>query len=147
MAEPQTRLVGAETLKYLLDPSRFRLPLGISLIAALLAMLGLASIGAGTYVLIATERGNPWLVASALAAGPAILYLAYQLFRLAPWTWRTLIAVLVLLLLSSIIRLVVTPGLQVAPLSEIVIEIGSLFYLTRPRVRGRFDSRAQVAQT
>ena len=137
MAEPQTRLVG-NTLKYLFDPARFRLPLGITLIAALLAMLGLASMGAGTYVLIATEPGNPWLVASALAAGPAILYLAYQLFRLAHWTWRTLIAVLILLLISSIIRLAVSPGLEIAPLMEILIELGSLVYLTRPGVRGRF---------
>jgi hypothetical protein len=139
MAEPQTRYVGAQTLKYLFDPARFRLPLGISLIAALLAMLGLGSIGAGSYVLIATEGANPWLVASALAAGPAILYLAYQLFRLAHWTWRTLIVVLVLLLLSSLIRLAVTPGLAIAPLAEILIEIVSLIYLTRPAIRGRFN--------
>lgn len=139
MAEPQSRYVGAGTLKYLFDPSRFRLPLGISLIAALLAMLGLGSIGAGTYVLIATEPGNPWLVATALAAGPAILYLSYQLFRLAHWTWRTLIAVLILLLLSSIMRVAVTPGIGTAPLAEIVIEIVALFYLTRPSIRGRFN--------
>lgn len=124
------------------EVGRFRLPLGITLLAALLAILGVGSVGAATFVLLATENANIWLVATAVAAGPAILYLSFQLLKLAPWTWRTLTLVLVLLTLSSIVRLVVTPGLAIAPVAEILAEAGGLYYLTRPRVRRLFGRSA-----
>lgn len=121
-----------------LETGRGRLPLGITLIAALLAILGIGSMGAATYLLLTTENANIWLAATAVAAGPAIIYLSYHLLRLAPWTWRTLTAVLILLTISSVVRLIVTPGLAIAPVAEILVELGGLYHLTRPRVRKLF---------
>lgn len=134
----ETEVVEAMGRDVGIEAGGFRLPLGITLIAALLAILGIGSIGAATYVLLTTGNANVWLVGTAVAAGPAILYLSFHLLRLAPWTWRTLTVVLVLLAISSIVRLAVTPGLAVAPVGEILVELAGLFYLTRPRVRKLF---------
>lgn len=134
----ETEIVEAVPWEVDFERGRVRPPLGITLTAALLAILGLGSVGAGSYLLLATNNASLLLVVTAVATGPAILFLSYHLLRLAPWTWRTLIAALILLSISSIVRLVVTPGLPTAALSEILIEAGSLFYLTRHRVRDLF---------
>ena len=113
-------------------------PLGISIIAGMLAIIGLGSIAAGLYALLASGRVSLWAAATGLVAGPASLYLAFHLLRFAQWTWRTLMVVLVMLTISSIVRLVSMPEIVTPPVIEIVVEVVALFYLSRDEIRNRF---------
>lgn len=112
-------------------------PLGILLVAALFAMIGLGTIVAGFYLMI--ERGSLTLWASivALVIGPTILYMTYHMVRRSHWAWTALVCLVGLLLVSSVVRLVVSPS-PVSPIGEIVVELLLLFYLTRPKMRANF---------
>ena len=121
-----------------------RIPAGILLIAALLVILGVGSITGGAYLLLQDGTVSLWAVATGLIAGPAILYLAYHLVRLTYWTWTTLIVLLVLMAASSLVRLLVVPGLSIAPIGELVVEVLAAAYLTRPGVKGAFRRRDLV---
>lgn len=118
------------------------MPLGISFIAGLLAIIGVGSIAAGIYGLLASGSVSAWAAATGLAAGPAILYLAFHLVQFARWTWRTLMVVLVMLLISSVARLLAAPDMVAPPIIEILVELSALYYLSRNKIRMRFDRPA-----
>jgi hypothetical protein len=114
-----------------------RLPLGILLLAALSAILGLGSTLGGLYLVI--EGGATiWAVAVAILAGPTLLYLAYHLMRLAHWTWLALMVLAGLLFASSVVRIAVAPRVPLPALAEIIVQAAVAFYLVRPRIRSRF---------
>lgn len=112
-------------------------PLGILLVAALLAMIGLGTILAGFYLMIEEGSLTLWASVVALVIGPTILYLTYHILRLSHWAWMALLAVAVLMLCSSLVRLFVSPT-PLSPAAEIAVELLLLYYLTRPKMRARF---------
>ena len=112
-------------------------PLGILLVAALFAMIGLGTTVAGFYLMIEWGSLTLWAALVALVIGPTILYLTYHMVRLSEWAWMALVCLAALLLISSVARLVVSPS-PVSPIGEIVVELLLLFYLTRPKVRANF---------
>jgi hypothetical protein len=115
-----------------------RAPIGILVLGFGLLLLGAGFIAAGLYLAFARADAGwmPWLVA--LGFGPALLYVAHHVVRLARWTWPALLGGCLLLLASAVVRLLLDGPNPLAPLAEIVVEAGILFYLTRPRVRAAF---------
>jgi hypothetical protein len=117
-------------------------PFGILLIAALLAIGGIGSIAGGIFLILQDGSLTPWAAVISIFTGPAAFYLAYHLVALERWTWLALLFVVGLLFLSSVLRLAVSPGLSLAPLAEIAIEITAALYLLRAAIRESFGSRA-----
>ncbi|HUE97564.1 MAG TPA: hypothetical protein VMN39_12965 [Longimicrobiaceae bacterium] len=113
-------------------------PTGMLLISALLAIIGFGSLFAGVYLLMEQRQVSYWGVATGMIGGPALLYLAYHLVRFTRWTWLALIVLLALMAASSVLRLVVAPGLGIAPAVELIIEAAAAYYLMRPGIRSRF---------
>ncbi len=113
-------------------------PLGILLIAALLGIGGAGAVMAGGY--LALTGGGAALPSAGIAiiVGVAVLYLVSNLLTLARWTWVALIALVVLLLVSSVARLFLLPDALGVLLAEIALEIVIGYYLTRERIRTRF---------
>lgn len=112
-----------------------RTPAGVLILAALLALFGAALVLGAVYLALA-RRDVGWVVwASALAVGPLTLYVALHLARRTHWAWLALVMVLVMLLASSVWRLLAAPGLAISPIAEIIAELAALVYLLRPRVR------------
>lgn len=115
-----------------------RAPLGVLVLSTLLGLVGSGFVLGGVYLALA-RRDVGWAVwAGALVAGPLIVFVAVRLLSLAAWTWSTMILLLVLLLLSSWVRLAVTPGVPTVPIVEILVELGALVYMARPSVRRAF---------
>jgi len=106
--------------------------------AAVFAMIAVASIVGGGWLVLFGASGSVWAGALAVVAGPGILYLCIHLVRRTRWAWSAVLVLVVLLLGSSLVRLAVTPSLQVAVLAEIAVELALAYYLTRPEVRGAF---------
>jgi hypothetical protein len=112
-----------------------RAPFGILLVSALLALLGTGFVAGGLYLTLIGRGLGWWALSAALVLGPLVLYVALHLVRLSHWAWLALCALLCLLLASSILRLLATPPPAVSPLGEIVVEVATLLYLFRPRIR------------
>jgi hypothetical protein len=115
-----------------------RVPLGVLLIAALFAILSAGSLLGGLYLLFLDGSIGAWAAVMALLAAPLSLYFAMRLTSLAPWTWMALVVLIWFLFLSSVLRFVATPGLVIAQLGEIVLEVSAAYYLLRPSVRAAF---------
>jgi hypothetical protein len=113
-----------------------RAPLGILLIAAFCGMIGLGSMAGSIYLILASGNLSLWAGVVALM-GPVFLYLAYNLVQLAPWTYMALIVLIVLLFLSSLARIVISPR-PLSAFGEILVELAIAFYLTRPGQRRAF---------
>jgi hypothetical protein len=121
--------------------ARFRrAPLGIVLLTCLFAMSGAGLMAGGGYVLLSGQSVTPWAGAAAILVGPAVLYVAYHLLRLTHWTWLALVMLTGLLFLSSVVRLIVSPGISVPAILEIIGELALAFYLSRPGVRQVFST-------
>jgi hypothetical protein len=118
-----------------LIPALRRAPLGVLLISAMLVIGGVGSLVAGGYLLLREGSLSTWAGATSIVIGPAILYFAYELVRLARWTWLALAVLLVLLFLSSIVRAIVSPGVPTAALLEVVLEIVAAAYISRRTIR------------
>lgn len=115
-----------------------RMPLGILLIAAGLAIGGLGLLIGGAYLLFREGSLSTWAGAVSIVASPAILYFVYHLVQFARWTWLGLAVLLGLLFASSLLRVAFTPGIPTAGLIEIVLEILTAVYISRPTVRARY---------
>ncbi len=113
-------------------------PLGVLVLAAVLCFVAAGAILGGVYLLMsASDMGwVGWTML--LVAAPVSLYMAIHLVRLTPWAWSAILMTLALLLVSSVIRAIFSPGIPVAAIGEIVIEGIFLFYLTRARIRAAF---------
>lgn len=110
-------------------------PAGVLVVAAILAFIGVGTLIGGLY-LIVVEAALEWAGwAMLLLAAPVSLYMAVQLVRRRRWAWRTIVFLLVLLLISSVLRAFVTPGVPAVAFLEIGIEVLLLLYLNRPHVR------------
>lgn len=118
-------------------------PLGVLILCALLYFLGAGLVLGGFYLAIAREEPGwmPW--AMSLAVGPTALYLALHLLRRTHWAWSATIVLLGLLLASSAVRTVSSPGF--APAAELAVEAALLFYLARPSVRSAFGRPGEGA--
>jgi hypothetical protein len=113
-------------------------PFGVLVLAAILATLGAGIVAGGLYLVVTDPALRWWAAVSSLLLGPLVLYVAVELVRLAHWTWLTLVIVGGLLLASSVLRLVLAPGLPRAPLLEVGVTLTALFYITRPAIRRSF---------
>ncbi len=121
-------------------------PFGILVVTAALAMTGFGAAAGGLYLLVTGSTSTSWAAVVALVLAPATLYLAYHLFTMTRWAWAALLLLTGLMLLSSVLRLVAAPGLTIAPLAEIVVELALLRYLMLPRLRTRFGVGGAVAE-
>jgi hypothetical protein len=101
-------------------------------------MIAMTSMVGGGWLVVFGSSGSPWAGAAAVVVGPAILYLCYHLVLRTRWAWSAVLVLVALLLLSSLIRLAVTPELQVAVVAEIAVELALGYYLTRPGIREAF---------
>ena len=118
-----------------------RVPVGILFLAVALALLGAGSVLGAAY-LAAERRELGWMpVLAGVGAGPLAIYVAVHLVRRTHWAWQALVLLLILLLLSSLWRVVATPPPVLSPVAEVVFELLSLAYLSRPRVRAAFARR------
>lgn len=110
-------------------------PAGLLALSALLAVVGGGLVAGGVYFAF-WRPGGGWIpVAIGLVGGPLAIYVARNLLRLRHWAWLVMVLLTLLLLLSSVWRLAVAPGLPVSPLVETIVEILVLAYLGRPRLR------------
>ncbi len=115
-----------------------RAPIGVLVLGALLFFVGAGFILAGVFFLLLGTVGIPFGGVIMLLVGPLFLYVALQLVLLQRWAWLAIVALLALLLVSSLIRAFTAEEIPIAPLFEVVVQLGTLAYLTRPRVRGAF---------
>lgn len=113
-------------------------PIGVLALAALLCFVAAGSILGGIYqIASAAEMGwAGWLML--LVAAPVTLYMAIHLIRRTPWAWSAMVMALLLLLLSSILRALFSPGVPLAAFGEIALELLCLGYLSRERIRAAF---------
>lgn len=115
-------------------------PLGILLIATLLVIMAGGSVVGGVYLLADQGSVSWWAAAMGLMGGPAILYLTWHILRLDRWTWIALLVFTGLMAVSSVVRLLVSDALPIAPAGELLVEAIIAVYLTRPGVRSRFGA-------
>jgi|GEM_PF-6086895 len=114
-------------------------PVGVLVLAAFLFFVAGGSLLGGIY-LIFTSAEIGWAGWSMLLiAAPVTLYMAIHLIRLTYWAWSVIMIALVLLLISSLLRAIFTPGIPTAALAEIALELLFLFYLSRPHIRRAFS--------
>lgn len=115
-----------------------RAPIGVLVIAALLFFVG-AGFVIGAVVFALSGGGGGWVAwLSLLGAGPLLVYVALSFVLLRPRSWYIIVTLLGLLLLSSLARAVAAAEPPISPLFEVVVELSSIVYLTRPRVRRAF---------
>ncbi len=113
-------------------------PFGVLVLAAALGFVGVGFILAGIYLAF-TSGGMHWPGwVMLLVAAPISLYVAFHLVRRTRWVWSAMVTALVLLLISSVLRALFSPGIPIAALSEIALEILFLYYMTRQRIRVAF---------
>jgi hypothetical protein len=115
-----------------------RAPLGVLVLSTILGLLGAGFLLGGIYLGLARPDVGWGVWLGALAIGPLTLYVGIRLLSLAAWTWSTMMLLLALLLVSSCVRAVLTPGTPTVPLFEIALELAALGYLVLPRVRRAF---------
>jgi hypothetical protein len=114
-------------------------PVGVLVLAAGLLFVGAGAIVGGIYlILFSTTAIGWWGWAMLLLAAPVSLYVALSLLRRSAWVWLTMVAALLLLLATSLLRILISPGIPSAAIGEVVVEIVFLTYLMRPRVRAAF---------
>lgn len=115
-----------------------RVPLGVLVLGVLLLFLGAGLIVGAAYLLLtgAERRHLGWVTMA--ASGGVALYLSTAVLRTRRWAWTTILALLVLMLASSVARAVLSAAPPVAPLAEIVLELLGLAYLARRPVRDAF---------
>lgn len=113
-------------------------PLGVLVLSTVLGLIGAGFVLGGIYLGVARPDVGWGVWLGTLAIGPLALYVGLRLLSLASWTWLTMILLLGLLLVSSCIRAVLTPGTPTVPLFEIAIEVAALAYLASPGVRRAF---------
>ncbi len=117
-------------------------PIGVLVLGGLLFFVGAGFILGGVFFALVGSGGSwiAWLVM--LAVGPLFLYVALQFVLLRRWAWLVIVLLVGLLLLSSVLRTFMAPVIPVSPLTEIVVELLTLGYLARPRVRAVFGAEA-----
>ncbi len=113
-------------------------PLGMLLIAGALAVGGVGMLVGGGYLLLTEGALSPWAGVVSILVSPAILYFVYHLIHLERWTWACLATVIALLFVSSVLRVVFTPGSPRAGLIEMAMEVAAAAYISRPGVRSRY---------
>jgi hypothetical protein len=123
-------------------------PLGITIVAIVLALGGLTQVVVGTEALGYTDFGlapaadaagvSGW---ASLIGGSVTLFVAAGLFTLKGWAWLLAVLVLGLRVVVDIIA-IVTHGLSstlgVAAVTGLVISGVVLWYFMRPRVKAAF---------
>jgi hypothetical protein len=113
-------------------------PFGVLVLAAALGFVGVGFILGGIYLAFTTAgMGWPGWVMLFIAA-PISLYVSFHLVRRTGWAWSAMVIALVLLLISSVLRALFSPGIPIAALSEIALEVLFLYYLSRPGIRTAF---------
>jgi hypothetical protein len=113
-------------------------PLGVLVLAAVLCFVAAGSVLGGVYLII-SAAGMGWAGwMMLLVAAPVTLYMALHLIRRTPWAWSAIMMALLLLLVSSVLRAIFSPGVPVAALGEIAVEGLFLYYLSRERIRSAF---------
>lgn len=115
-----------------------RAPLGVLVLGLLLLFLGAGLIVAPTYLLLAGTEGRHLGWAAMAASGCLTLYLSAAVLSMRRWAWTAIIALLVLMLASSVVRAALADEPPVAPVAEILLELLALGYLARRPVRDAF---------
>jgi hypothetical protein len=115
-----------------------RAPIGVLVLGFMLLLIGGGLILGGA-LFVFSGRPSAWPVWIILfGAGPLAIYLALQFISGQGWAWTTVIAMLVLVLISSGVRAIRAEVLPVVPFAEILVSLAVLAYLARPRVRQAF---------
>lgn len=113
-------------------------PMGVLILCAILFFIGAGFVLAGFFLAFA-RADSGWMVwTMALVLGPVVLYLAVHLLLLTSWAWLAMVALLGLLVASSVVRAVGSPDVLLAPLGELVVEALCLYYLARRPTRRAF---------
>lgn len=118
-------------------------PLGVTIIAILVALSGIAAVVMGVPLLLA---GSDMLLAglSSIVFGAALLYVAWGLWTLKHWAWLTTLILEGINGLFSLVGIILAPGNVSAWITLIVVAI-IVYYLTRPHVRAVFAERRPIA--
>lgn len=115
-----------------------RAPAGVLVLAAVLCFVGAGSVVGGIYLIFAATALGWAGWGMLLVAAPLTLYVALHLLRRSAWVWLAVMIFLVLLLASSVVRAIFSPGVPIAASAEIAVEVLFLVYLSRPRIRAAF---------
>jgi hypothetical protein len=123
-------------------------PMGVTIIAIVLAVTGVFQILVGTEALRLTSFGlstvteasdiNGW---AAIISGALSIVGAFGLFTLAGWAWLLAVAILVIRVAADLLTIVtqgVSSGLALTAITNIVISGVILWYFIRPNVRAAF---------
>lgn len=113
-------------------------PVGVTVIAILLVLNGLAAIIAGISILSAGGGTGAFLVT--LIFGLALLYVAFGLWTLQAWAWLATLALEGIDGLLALLTLLGAPGTFEAWISLIVAAV-VIYYLARPEIRSAFHGR------
>lgn len=115
-------------------------PIGITIIAVLLALNGVASIlmavGIGT-----AGPVDPVSAVFSVLFGLALLYLAYGMWTLQGWAWLATLIIQGLNALFAIIALFLAPG-AVGIWISLILAVAIIVYLIQPGVRSAFGRPA-----
>lgn len=114
-------------------------PVGVTLIAFLLALNGIVALLGAIGVFGPTPGGTVGLILG-LLFGLALLYLAYGLWTLQPWAWLTTLLIQGINAVFALITAFAAPGAITAWISLVLAAV-IIFYLTRSEVREAFGQR------
>lgn len=114
-------------------------PLGVTLIAILLALDGILAIVQSLALLSA-----PLAFILTLVFGLVLLYLAFAMWKLQPWAWMATLVLEGLNAIFAILAIITAPGAIGAWISLIIAAV-IVYYLTRPEVHAAFGHGRPVA--
>lgn len=115
-------------------------PLGVALLAMLVAINGAASLMEAFVLVQITTVGVLEAVVSA-AIGLALLHRAYGLWKLQRGAWAITMVLLSLRLVFGVLRLIIATPSSMATWLSLILIIITILYLIQPCVRGLFSSR------
>ena len=115
-----------------------RAPVGVLAMGGVLCFLAAGLVLGGAYLALSRPDSGWVSWAAVLIAGPGLLYLGLHLTRLTPWAWLAVMLLLVLLIASSVGRLLAEPEAGLSPLFEVAVEVLVALYLMRRPVRRAF---------
>ena len=114
-------------------------PLGVTIIAILVALNGIAAI-ITAFQIFAPGPGGILSIVVQTILGLALLYLAYGLWTLQPWAWLATLIIEAINGLFALIAVVLNP-IGVSAWVSLGLAIVVILYLLQPRVRDVFSGR------
>ncbi|CAN5725909.1 hypothetical protein BH23GEM3_BH23GEM3_08380 [soil metagenome] len=115
-----------------------RAPIGVLVLGSILFLVGAGLIVGGAVFAIRQGLENWPVWGGLMLAGPVVVYAALHFIACTRWTWLAVVLMLAMIAGTAAVRAVRAEEVPIAPAAEILVSLGSLVYLNRPRVRQVF---------